>query len=58
MISYKKIILFPLQTIQQFGAIDILVSNAATNPQVGQILDVDEAAFDKVNSSFSRISAS
>jgi len=28
------------QTVSHFGGIDILVSNAATNPAFGQILDV------------------
>lgn len=30
---------FP-QTVEKFGAIDILVSNAAVNPAVGGVLDV------------------
>ena len=32
---------------QQFGRLDILVNNAATNPQFGHILDTDPAAFQK-----------
>ncbi len=35
-------------TIAQFGGIDILVNNAATNPVYGPSLDCDEAAFDKI----------
>lgn len=34
-------------TIERFGAVDILVNNAATNPYYGATLDVDEARFDK-----------
>lgn len=34
-------------TIERFGAIDILVNNAATNPYFGKTLGVDEARFDK-----------
>ena len=33
---------------QEFGAIDILVNNAATNISLGPCLDVDEAQFDKM----------
>jgi dehydrogenase/reductase SDR family member 4 len=36
-------------TIAQFGRLDILVNNAATNPQFGPLVDTTEAAFDKVN---------
>lgn len=32
---------------KQFGRLDILVNNAATNPQFGHILDTDPAAFQK-----------
>ena len=32
-----------LQTVSKFGGIDILVSNAATNPVMGPMLDVSEA---------------
>jgi len=32
---------------EQFGRLDILVNNAATNPQFGHILDTDPAAFQK-----------
>lgn len=34
-------------TIERFGALDILVNNAATNPFYGRALDIDLAAFDK-----------
>lgn len=34
-------------TIERFGALDILVNNAATNPYMGPTLGVDEARFDK-----------
>lgn len=34
-------------TITKFGAIDILVNNAATNPYFGKTLGVDESRFDK-----------
>ena len=34
-------------TIERFGAVDILVNNAATNPYFGKTLGVDEARFDK-----------
>ena len=34
-------------TIERFGAIDILVNNAATNPYFGKTLGVDEGRFDK-----------
>jgi len=35
-------------TVQAFGGIDILVSNAASNPQMGSILDCSEDAWDKI----------
>jgi len=36
------------QTLRsQFGRLDILVNNAATNPQFGHVLDTDAAAFQK-----------
>lgn len=35
------------QIREQFGQLDILVNNAATNPQFGHILDTDPAAFQK-----------
>ncbi|MEP7111744.1 MAG: SDR family oxidoreductase [Ilumatobacteraceae bacterium] len=34
-------------TIEQFGGLDILVNNAATNPYYGPTLGVDEGRFDK-----------
>jgi len=36
------------ETNSQFGKIDILVCNAATNPYFGSIQDIPEEAFDKV----------
>lgn len=35
-------------TIEQFGNLDILVSNAATNPFLGNILECSEEAWDKI----------
>ena len=37
------------QTMDAFGRLDILVNNAATNPQFGPLVDFSESAFDKVN---------
>ena len=34
-------------TLERFGAIDILVNNAATNPYAGPLIDTPAAAFDK-----------
>ena len=34
-------------TIEQFGALDILVNNAATNPYMGPTVDIDPGRFDK-----------
>ena len=34
-------------TIERFGAIDILVNNAATNPYAGPLIDTPAGAFDK-----------
>jgi NAD(P)-dependent dehydrogenase (short-subunit alcohol dehydrogenase family) len=34
-------------TIERFGALDILVNNAATNPYFGATLEVDESRYDK-----------
>ena len=34
-------------TIDRFGAVDILVNNAATNPYYGRAIDIDMARFDK-----------
>lgn len=36
------------QTLAQFGRIDSLVLNAATNPVYGPMADVDDVAFDKI----------
>lgn len=36
------------ETIQKYGKINILVSNAATNPAVGGVLDCDEKVWDKI----------
>jgi len=36
------------KTRNQFGKVDILVCNAATNPFFGSLLDIPEEAFDKV----------
>ncbi|MCL4136305.1 UNVERIFIED_CONTAM: hypothetical protein GTU68_004375 [Idotea baltica] len=38
------------KTIEQFGGVDILVNNAATNPVFGPSLDCDGDAFDKIMS--------
>jgi len=35
------------QAIEQFGQIDILVNNAATNPYFGPLLEVEQRAWDK-----------
>lgn len=37
------------QAMEAFGRLDILVNNAATNPQFGPLVDMGETAFDKVN---------
>jgi NAD(P)-dependent dehydrogenase (short-subunit alcohol dehydrogenase family) len=34
-------------TIERFGALDILVNNAATNPYMGPSIDIDLGRFDK-----------
>ena len=34
-------------TIERFGAVDILVNNAATNPYFGPAIDIDPARYDK-----------
>lgn len=36
-----------MATIERFGAIDILVNNAATNPYAGPTLEIDAARYDK-----------
>jgi NAD(P)-dependent dehydrogenase (short-subunit alcohol dehydrogenase family) len=35
-------------TIERFGALDILVNNAATNPYMGPTIDIDPSRFDKI----------
>lgn len=35
------------EAVNKFGGIDILISNAATNPAVGPVLECSEAAWDK-----------
>jgi NAD(P)-dependent dehydrogenase (short-subunit alcohol dehydrogenase family) len=35
-------------TLERFGAVDILVNNAATNPYLGPLIDIDEARADKI----------
>lgn len=34
-------------TVERFGAIDVLVNNAATNPHMGPVIDVDLSRYDK-----------
>ena len=34
-------------TVDRFGAVDILVNNAATNPHMGRVIDVDLPRYDK-----------
>lgn len=36
------------ETIKKYGKLNILVSNAATNPAVGGVLDCDEGVWDKI----------
>jgi NAD(P)-dependent dehydrogenase (short-subunit alcohol dehydrogenase family) len=36
------------ETNRRYGRIDVLISNAATNPVYGPLLDADDAAFDKI----------
>lgn len=36
------------ETVNKFGGLDILVSNAATNPVAGPILDCSEKVWDKI----------
>ena len=36
------------QTVKRYGGVDIVVNNAATNPVSGPLLQIDDAAFDKV----------
>lgn len=35
-------------TVKEFGSIDILVNNAATNPILGPVIDTEPAAWDKI----------
>jgi NAD(P)-dependent dehydrogenase (short-subunit alcohol dehydrogenase family) len=34
-------------TVERFGAVDILVNNAATNPYMGPVIDIDPPRYDK-----------
>ena len=36
------------RTAERFGAIDVIVNNAAANPVFGSVLDADRAVFDKI----------
>lgn len=36
------------ETVEKFGGLDILVSNAATNPVAGSVLDCSEKVWDKI----------
>lgn len=36
------------ETVKKYGGIDIVVSNAASNPAFGQIFDCDESSWDKI----------
>ena len=36
------------ETIQKYGGLDILVSNAAANPHMGPMFDIDEGSWDKI----------
>src|SRR6266853_1308616 len=40
--------MFPLGRIRQFGHIDILVNNAATNVAQGPCIEIDDGQFDKM----------
>ncbi len=35
-------------TVKEFGRLDVLVNNAATNPVFGPLLDIEEEAWDKI----------
>ena len=35
-------------TVQEFGGVDVLINNAATNPVFGQLAEMDGAIFDKI----------
>jgi len=36
------------KTVSQYGGIDVLINNAATNPVFGKLFETDEAVFDKI----------
>lgn len=36
------------EAVEKYGSIDIVVSNAATNPSFGPMFDIDEASWDKI----------
>lgn len=36
------------EAVDRFGGIDVLISNAAVNPEVGQVLDASEKVWDKI----------
>jgi dehydrogenase/reductase SDR family protein 4 len=36
------------ETVERFGALDILVNNAATNPQYGPLVDAPDSAVDRI----------
>ncbi|XP_053682945.1 dehydrogenase/reductase SDR family member 4 [Sabethes cyaneus] len=36
------------KAVEKYGGVDILVSNAAVNPEVGAVLDASESAWDKI----------
>ncbi len=35
-------------TMERFGALDVLVNNAATNPYLGPLIDIDQPRADKI----------
>ncbi|HEX3426548.1 MAG TPA: SDR family NAD(P)-dependent oxidoreductase, partial [Acidimicrobiales bacterium] len=35
-------------TVARFGAVDILVNNAATNPYLGPLIDIDQSRAEKI----------
>lgn len=47
-LPYVSLRLCPLQALEHYGGIDILVSNAAVNPFFGNTLDASEEVWDKV----------
>src|SRR5512139_1500956 len=44
----EEINLLVKRALEEFGKIDILVNNAATNPTMAQAIDVDERAWDSI----------